>query len=254
MLRLWGLIARFSQFIFVRMNPEPLEDKEHRYHGKGANRAFYLPRLPREHYQGDAVVHWTMPVAMRKTGWISETFHAHFREMMLHAAAREGLFCPTYCLMPDHIHLVWMGLRRDSDQRNGMRFLREHVGKAFRAHRFQHQPHDHVLRAHERKRAAFARVCFYIVDNARKAGLVEHPRDWPFAGAMVVGYPKLHPLDEGFWPLFWKLYYSVRATDAGDIKRPPLGFDLPKDPWQQTSVCSNIRRFGTRPASPERPS
>ena len=42
---------------------------------------------------------------------------------MLHAAAREGLFCPVYCLMPDHLHLVWMGLRLDTDQLNGMAFL-----------------------------------------------------------------------------------------------------------------------------------
>ena len=28
------------------------------------NRAFYLPRLPREYYQGDAVVHWTLPISM----------------------------------------------------------------------------------------------------------------------------------------------------------------------------------------------
>ena len=95
--------------------------------GSGTNREFYLQRLPREYYQADAVVHWTMPIAMRDTGWLSEAFHAHFREVMLHAAAREGLFCPTYCLMPDHIHLVWMGLVRETDQKNGMKFLREHL-------------------------------------------------------------------------------------------------------------------------------
>ena len=38
-------------------------------------------------------------------------------------AAREGLACPIYCLMPDHLH-TWfeMGLRRNSDQLNGMAF------------------------------------------------------------------------------------------------------------------------------------
>ncbi|HEU5126264.1 MAG TPA: hypothetical protein VFW05_19630, partial [Verrucomicrobiae bacterium] len=90
------------------------------------NRAFYLPRLPREYYQGDAVVHWTLPISHRQQGWLQERFHAAFRELMLHAATREGLFCPTYCLMPDHLHLVWMGLRLDSDQRNAMAFLRTH--------------------------------------------------------------------------------------------------------------------------------
>jgi putative transposase len=56
--------------------------------GLGANRSFYLPRLPEEYYQADAVVHWTMPIALRGTGWLNEAFHAHFREIMLHAAAR----------------------------------------------------------------------------------------------------------------------------------------------------------------------
>ena len=138
---------------------------------------------------------------------------------MLRAAAREGLFCPTYCLMPDHLHLVWMGLRRDTDQRNGMKFLREHLGSSLRPNRFQHQAHDQVLGEEERKRRAFAKVCFYIMDNARVAGLVQQPSDWPFCGAVVPGYPSLHPLAADFWPVFWKLYPSALATDAGEIKR-----------------------------------
>lgn len=203
------------------MQPETAILQQTHLLGQGTDRNFYLPRLAREHYQGDAVVHWTMPVALRETGWLNEAFHAGFREIMLHAAAREGVFCPTYCLMPDHIHLVWMGLRRDSDQRNGMKFLREHVGKLLRPHRFQHQAHDHVLKEEERKREAFRKVCFYVIDNARAAELVAHPKEWRFAGAVVPGYPELHPLTEDFWPKFWKLYQASRAADAGKITRPP---------------------------------
>ena len=121
--------------------------------------------------------------------------------------------------MPDHIHLIWMGLRRDTDQRNGMKFLREHLGSALRAHRFQHQAHDHVLREQERQRGAFAGTCFYVIDNARTDGLVAQAKDWPFSGAIVPGYPALHPLEEDFWPLFWKIYAAARAPDAGQIKR-----------------------------------
>ena len=78
-------------------------------HDPNKSRPGHLPRLPREYYQGDAMVHWTLPTFDRATGWLSDGFHARFRELMLHAAAREGLFCPTYCLMSDHLHLVWMG-------------------------------------------------------------------------------------------------------------------------------------------------
>ena len=185
-----------------------------------ANRARFIFRaLNREFYQGDAVVHWTLTVAQRGTGWLNELFHARFRELMLHAAAREGLFCPAYCLMPDHIHLLWMGLHRDSDHRNGMKFLREHLGMALHPHRFQPQPHDHVLREEERKRNAFAKICFYILANPVRAGLIKELEIWPFCGAIVPGYPDLHPRVEDFWPKFWKLYLTALAPDAGDINR-----------------------------------
>ncbi len=186
------------------------------------NRSFYLPRQPREYYQGDAVVYWTLPVSHRQQGWLDEKFHTAFREMLLHAAAREGLFCPTYCLMPDHLHLVWMGLRLDSDQRNGMAFLRTYLEPKLAPQKFQHQAHDHVLKEEERKRNAFAVICFYIIDNARVAELVKHPKDWPFAGAIVPGYPALHPLEDDFWLKFWKLYGRAKHPDAGNIKRPPI--------------------------------
>lgn len=225
-----------------------------------------LPRLPREYYQGDAFVHWTLSIHDRATGWLTDTFHARFRELMLHTAAREGLFCPTYCLMPDHLHLVWMGLRRDSDQRNGMALLRTHlepalVGDNVRSRppkpdkealltscptidsvgdevtsrpdehfsrrslqtatiKFQPQAHDSVLRQREREHDAFARVCFYIFDNPVKAELVSRPEDWRFSGAVVPGYPTLHPLTAGFWEKLWKLYEQACHPDAGQIKRP----------------------------------
>jgi putative transposase len=196
-------------------NPNPL-------HGQGINRKFFLPRLPREYYQGDAVVHWSLPIALRQTGWLTDAFHAVFRETMLHAAAREGLFCPAYCLMPDHLHLVWMGLRLDTDQRLAMKFLREHLGPALRPHKFQHLPHDHVLREEARRRNAFGKVCHYILENPLRAELVKDPKEWTFTGAVVPGYPTLHPLEDEFWPTFWRLHTAKRAPDAGNLKRPPL--------------------------------
>jgi REP element-mobilizing transposase RayT len=186
-------------------------------------RAFYLPRLAPESYQGDAVVHWTLTVFDRATGWLTESFHARFRELMLHAAAREGLFCPVYCLMPDHLHLIWMGLRLDSDQKNGMSFLRTHLKSALSPARFQPQAHDHVLRADERERNAFAKVCFYILANPVRSGLVERPEEWLFHGAVVPGYPALYPLQSDYWEKFWRLYAQARQPDAGNLKRPTVG-------------------------------
>jgi len=182
----------------------------------------YLPRLRREFYQADAVVFWTLPVAHRSRGWLSESFHAAFREMMLHTAAREGLFCPAYCLMPDHLHLVWMGLRRDSDQRNGMKFLRARLGPWLAPARFQHQPHDHVLKPEERQRHAFSVACAdYVLLNPLKAGLVKAPEDWPYLGAVVPGYAGVKPFEGDYWPWLWKLYYATREPGLEKRVLPP---------------------------------
>lgn len=141
---------------------------------------------------------------------------------MVYAAAREGLLCPMYCLMPDHLHLVWMGLRLDSDQHNGMAFLRTYLEPLLAPAHFQPQAQDRVLREEQRQRNAFAKVCFYIAENPVKAELVESVQDWPFTGCILPGYPKLNPLDDDFWPKFWRLYGKLRQPDAGNIVRPPL--------------------------------
>jgi putative transposase len=186
------------------------------------NRAFDLPRLPREYYQGDAVVFWTLTLFDKASGWLTPALHQRFRELMLHTAAREGLACPSYCLMPDHLHLVWMGLRLDTDQLNGMAFLRTYLEPELAPAKFQPQAQDEVLREKDRKRNAFAKVCFYIVENPVRAELAAKSDLWPYTGCVVPGYPKLHPFEEDYWPKFWRIFAKLRQPDAGNIKRPRI--------------------------------
>lgn len=182
-----------------------------------------LPRLERHHYQGHAVVFWTNTLEERVRGWLTPAFHATFRELMLHAAARYTVWCPAYCLMPDHLHLLWMGLRQETDQLNAMKFLRTELEPALGQRReWQHQPHDHVLREEERKRNAFAASCSCILENPVRGQLVGSAREWPFCGAVVPGYPRLHPLEESFWERFWKLYVSAREAEPPPSGPPPL--------------------------------
>lgn len=187
------------------------------------DRAYSLPRLPRPYYQGDAVVHWTLTVFDRATGWLTEPFHARFRELVLHTAAREGLLCPAYCLMPDHLHLLWMGLRPDSDQFVGMAFLRTHLEPALAPAKFQPQAHDHVLRELERRRDAFRASLAYDLHNPVRKGLVSRPEDWPFTGCVVPGYPQLHPLEDRFWEVLWKVHTSHRDPRCDAHILPPIG-------------------------------
>ncbi len=155
---------------------------------------------------------------------------------MLHTAAREGLYCPTYCLLPDHLHLVWMGLRLDTDQLNGMAFLRTHLEPALAPVTFQPQAHDHVVRAEQRRKNAFAEACRYDLNNPVAAGLVARPEEWRFSGAIVPGYPRLHSFEADYWSRFWKLLAKARHPDAGNIVRPPfnLGSRSPSTEEERT--------------------
>src|SRR5687768_13027390 len=105
-----------------------------------------LPRLAREYYQSNAVVMWTHTFENRSTGWMNAHFHSQFREILLHASSRYHVACPIYVLMPDHWHLIWMGLRATSDQRLATSFLRQYLTPIFdTSMKLQDRPHDHVL-------------------------------------------------------------------------------------------------------------
>lgn len=130
---------------------------------------------------------------------------------MLHAAIRENLFCPIYTLMPDHVHLIWMGVSDASDQRLASRFLRTNLAPHIEPYCWQHQPYDHVLRTEERTKKAFTATCEYIAANPERAGLIEKSKAWPYIGCVVPGYPGLHPLAADFWDKYWRLYASARV-------------------------------------------
>ena len=185
----------------------------------------HLPKLPGEWYRGNAAVFWTHTVAHRREGWLDVVFHSAFREIMLHAAVREHLLCPIYTLMPDHLHVIWMGVNAASDQRRAAAFLRGQLGPRLAPAGWQHQPHDHVLRADERKRGVCARTCSYIAENPVRAGLVAEAAAWGFSGCVVPGYPMLHPLAEDFWGKFWRIYAAAVERESIGTIGDDMGFD-----------------------------
>ena len=174
----------------------------------------YLKRLPPEYYRGTAIVHWTMTVQQRQTGWLTPVFHAQFREVLTHAMFRYGLCSLVYCCMPNHFHLLWQGLFRGSDQRNAMKYFRKHVNGLLERSgtRLQKQPYDHVLQDKERGRSALEETVNYIANNPVRAGLVRegHYHEYPYTGCLVPGYPELSLWEKGHWPRFWRICEHLR--------------------------------------------
>jgi putative transposase len=180
----------------------------------------YLRRLDPSFYRGHAYVHWSMTMDERKQGWLTPLFYSKFREVLTHTMFRYALNCPVYCCMPDHIHLLWIGILEGSDQRDAAKFFRAQLNpilQAFEA-RFQHQPYDRVLRAEDRECSAFEEVVEYIARNPERAGLVplDGYRQYEFSGCLVPGYPNLSPWQDDYWDLFWRIHSRLR--DEGLVR------------------------------------
>ena len=176
----------------------------------------HLPRLPAESYRGFAFVHWIMTVEQRHTGWLDDRVYLRLREVLLHTTTKYHLLCPVYCVMPDHLHMLWLGISDGSDQRLAAQFFRKWTNPLLGLRAWQKQAYDHVLREDERKEKAFESICDYILLNPVRAKLVEHKSQYAFSGAMIPGYPGLDPNAPEYWEKFWKIYY--RFTGRADLK------------------------------------
>jgi putative transposase len=177
-------------------------------------RSDHLPRLPPENYRGQAYVHWSMTIEDRKTGWLVPIFYYKFRELLTHTAFRFGLCCPIYCCMPDHLHMLSIGIVDACDQRLASRYLRKQLNAVLEklSHRLQREAHDHVLREEERERSAFENVFEYIARNPESAGLVKENgyRQYPYTDCLMPGYPELKIWQSDYWGRFWRAYMFLR--------------------------------------------
>ena len=174
----------------------------------------WLRRLEPEAYRDDACVHWTMAMEGRKTGWLIPIFYYKFRELLTHTMFRYGLCCPVYCCMPDHIHLLWMGVTTGADQRKAVKYFRNQINTILATFEtmLQKQPYDHVLTADERQPRAFATIVEYIARNPERAGLVKRDEyhRYPFTDCLLPGYPEVKFKHADFWDRFDRIVSSLR--------------------------------------------
>jgi putative transposase len=183
-----------------------------------------MRRLALAWYQGYAFVLWNMTMRQRKTGWLSEGLHARFREIQLHTLGRYHLISLGYCLMPDHLHMLWAGLALESDQNRAAAFFRRQFDAVLPAGvELQKQGWDSVLREKDRERGAVISAAFYIAQNPVRANLVADAVRWPFSGAQAMGYPVLDWRQPDFAEKVWRIYElegeRLRGRQAGTLTR-----------------------------------
>jgi putative transposase len=183
-----------------------------------ARRPTRLKRLPDNFYQGDVWVHWVLAIEDRKTGWLDAKLNYRFREILTHTTFRYQCACVIYCLMPDHIHMLWTGLSPACNQLNAMQRFRSDMNESLRriGFEFQKQAYDHVLTEDELEQTAIEATAEYIARNPERKGLV--PVDgfasYKFTGCLLPGACQLRLFQETKWEEIWRTHSYLRRTEC----------------------------------------
>jgi REP element-mobilizing transposase RayT len=130
----------------------------------------------------------TACTADRRRVLANDSVHEAFLRFAGNASAR-GAWVGRYVLMPDHLHL-FVVVEDERIQLSGwIGSLKNSISKVLRG-RGEPSPHwqkgffDHVMRGGE----SYSQKWDYVRANPVRAGLVETPEEWPFAG-------EIHQLD-----------------------------------------------------------
>jgi putative transposase len=126
-----------------------------------------------------------------------------FLRLVAQAQRRVPVRCLSYCLMPNHFHLV-LWPRADEDLSRFMFWLttthsmRWHVwrGTAGTGHVYQGRFKAFPVHGDDH----FLRVCRYVERNALRAGLVRRAEEWPWSSLAQRGGARL-PVILGDWPV-----------------------------------------------------
>jgi putative transposase len=122
-------------------------------------------------------------------------------KQILRASTDEAFALAAYCYMPDHLHLLVVGEREDSDCRAFIKRSKQlsgfHYQQAFGHRLWQRYGYERVLRNNE----GVLSVARYILENPVRARLVKSVIEYPFTGS------ELYSIDQILGALPWSPGY-----------------------------------------------
>lgn len=144
-------------------------------------------RLPRIDYANPAsVFNLTVDAEQRQRHFVNPQFNDEVVALLRGEAVRCGCPIRIYCLMPTHLHLLAQPGSRSLIDLVGA-FKKKTADLARETCRikklWQRSFFDHRLRSYESELEQYE----YIRMNPVRAGLVDHPADWPWTGSVEIG-------------------------------------------------------------------
>jgi len=132
---------------------------------------------------------------VERASWMVDQLRQH--------ATSHNFAVHAYCVMPEHLHALAMGLDATSDLLAFLKTLKQKTAYEFRGtfHRdlWQKKFYDHILR----QKDSVARVAAYIWMNPVRKGLCKEPQEYPYSGSFTLNWKGETPPGETWVPP-WK--------------------------------------------------
>jgi|SRR5579859_7577280 len=161
------------------------------------------PRLPGGHYFGCRAYFVTICCAQRRPIFADVSIGRWALAKLADVAAHRGFSLHAYCCMPDHLHVLALGLHEQSDvvkfvhgfkQRTGYEYRRREEGQLWQA-RF----YEHILRSAD----AIEEVAGYIWMNPVRKGICAEASLYALSGSQTMAWMNFRPSGAGWVPP-WK--------------------------------------------------
>lgn len=160
-------------------------------------------RLDQRRYVGQASYFVTMCCSRRRPIFADCAHAARLVEIVQKHSSTHRFAVHAYCVMPDHLHLLLIGLEPTSDLRAFVKNIKQTSSAEFQKNShevlWQKKFYDRILR----KTDSFDAVAGYIWMNPVRAGLCADARDYCYSGSFVTNWKKaMRPLES--WVPEWK--------------------------------------------------
>jgi len=140
-------------------------------------------RLPRDRYRGRVSAAFTLCLQDHRTLFVEPSIVRCFADF-LRKVAENGIFNVVFCFMPDHCHLISMGIGDDSDLILGVEEFKQLTGHWLSTNypefKWEKSFYDRIIRNTEE----LAATVRYVLDNPVRGGLVSNWYEYPYSGSI----------------------------------------------------------------------
>jgi REP element-mobilizing transposase RayT len=173
-------------------------------------------RLPSDRYKRRVRCFLTLCTDERQRFFENDEIAKWLLDELQTTAEPQQFLLHSWCVMPDHLHLLIEGAHDCCDVLLFMSRLKQRTSyeakRLWNLDLWQGRFYDHFLREQE----SFSQVASYIWFNPVRAGLCAYPREYPHSGSATMNWKEFRAIGSGVAP-------AMEGTTRRELRRQDAG-------------------------------